>query len=111
MKNGYLSTEYKVSAFEHVFPTVCFQFVTHSPGPSQPSPALPSASSVSHNAAAPYESTNTEMLENSRLFQKPLFSTLQSCKHKNLSIEFHCLKMQDTVKLWVKINFACFTSW
>ncbi len=41
------------------FPTVGVRFVTHSPGPSQLSPALSSASSVSHNAAAPYGSTDT----------------------------------------------------
>ena len=80
VKNRYSSTESKVSAFKHVFPIVCFQ---HSPGPSQPSPALPSASSASHNAAAPYGSTNTEVLENSRLFQNP-FSV--HFNHANIGI-------------------------
>lgn len=44
----------------------CFVFVSRSPGPSEPAPAESSASSVSHNAAAPYGSTNTEWLEDFR---------------------------------------------
>lgn len=39
---------------------------TDSPGPSQLSPALSSASSVSRNGAAPCGSTNTELLEKIR---------------------------------------------
>ena len=70
VKNRYSSTESKVSAFKHVFPIVC-------------SPALPSASSASHNAAAPYGSTNTEVLENSQLFQNP-FSV--HFNHANIGI-------------------------
>lgn len=44
----------------------CVCFVSRSPGPSEPAPAESSASSVSHNAAAPYGNTNTEWLEDFR---------------------------------------------
>lgn len=43
------------------FSTVNVEFLTHSPGPSQLSPAPSSASAVSRNEAVPYGSTNTKL--------------------------------------------------